>query len=410
MNKEDITKYSVLLPTYNKVNYLKYTIESVLKNDYKNFELIISNDFSTDGTEEYLSTINDKRVKIIKPPVKLTQTKNYEFLLTFASGEWVTILGDDDGFLPFFFEKIDKFVDKFKDIKLIHTKPAFYYWEDVEDYYGPRVCDYQNFFEKPKLKNSKKALLMALAGLNVRSDLPMIYTSGLVRMDLVKEIKKKSGNFFFHSVIPDYYSMIALLYETEKYLEIKQPIVWVGTSKKSTGRGTKIYEDKKNQNYEFINKELEISKNVSEKLHKIGLSTIYFFECILKHPYISKKWKSNFIKYIVYASSKKLFNDLYKKKMHTIKINISKKEFLNELNEEIKKNSMSKIYLKITELCLSILYSVKFLSQLLIKIKFYLLKRLPNKYNILITQDRQKFKNFLLCNDFIKKNEKKNLN
>ena len=37
---------------------------------------------------------------------------------------------------------------------------------------------------------------MALAGLNVRSDLPMIYTSGLVRMDLVKEIKKKIGKFF----------------------------------------------------------------------------------------------------------------------------------------------------------------------------------------------------------------------
>ena len=81
--------------------------------------------------------------KIIKPPFKLTQTKNYEFLLTFARGEWVTIIGDDDGVLPFFFEKLDKIVDDFKDINLIHTKPAFYYWEDVEDYYGPRVCDYQ---------------------------------------------------------------------------------------------------------------------------------------------------------------------------------------------------------------------------------------------------------------------------
>ena len=98
---KDIIKYSVLLPITH--NYLKFTIESVLRNDYENFELIISNDFSTDGTEEYLSTINDKRVKIIKPPVKLTQTKNYEFMLNFAVGEWVTILGDDDGLLPFFF-------------------------------------------------------------------------------------------------------------------------------------------------------------------------------------------------------------------------------------------------------------------------------------------------------------------
>ena len=102
----------------------------------------------------------------------------------------------------------------------------------------------------------------------------------------------------------------------------------------------------KNQDYEFINKELNISKNISEKLHKVGLSSIYFFECILKHPYISNTWKSNFIKYIVYASSKKQFYNLYNKKMHTIKINISKKEFLDEFNQEIKKNRYVKILFK----------------------------------------------------------------
>ncbi len=407
MMKEDIIKYSVLLPTYNKLNYLKFTIESVLRNDYENFELIISNDFSTDGTEEYLSTINDKRVKIIKPPVKLTQTKNYEFMLNFAVGEWVTILGDDDGILPFFFEKLDKFTDVFKDVQLIHTKPAFYYWEDVDDYYGPRVCDYQNFFERSKIKNSKKALFLALAGLKDRTNLPMIYTSGLVKLNLVKKIKKKSGNFFFHSVIPDYYSMIALLYETDKYLEIKEPIFWVGTSKKSTGREVRIYEDNKKQDYEFINKELDISKNISEKLHKVGLSSIYFFECILKHPYISNTWKSNFMKYVVYAAAKKQFDNLYNKKMHTIKINISKKEFLDEFNQEVKKNNMSRFYLKITETCLNVFYSIKYFCRLLIRIKFFLLKKISNNYNLLITQDRQKFSNFLLCNDFIKKNKTK---
>ena len=54
--------------------------------------------------------------------------------------------------------------------------------------------------------------------------------------------------------------MIALLYETDRYLEIKEPIFWVGSSKKSAGRGTRIYEDTKNQNFQFINKELNISK------------------------------------------------------------------------------------------------------------------------------------------------------
>ena len=68
---------------------------------------------------------------------------------------------------------------------------------------------------------------------------------------------------------------------------------------------------------------------------------------------------------------------------------------------------MSKFYLKITGLTLNIFYKVRYFSQLLRKIKFFLLKRLPNKYNLLITKDREKFQNFLVCNDFIKKNKKK---
>ena len=96
-------KYSILLPTYNKAKYLTFTIESVLSSKYKNFELIISDDYSTDYTSKLLSQINDERVNIIKPPIKLTQTKNYEFLLKYARGEWITILGDDDGILPNFF-------------------------------------------------------------------------------------------------------------------------------------------------------------------------------------------------------------------------------------------------------------------------------------------------------------------
>ena len=121
-------KYSLLLPTFNKAKYLEQTIKSILATNYKNFELIISDDYSNDGTQELLARVKDKRVKILQPPTKLTQTKNYEFLLNQASGDWVTIIGDDDGILPLFFEKFDQLLEKYNDIQLIHTKPAIYYW------------------------------------------------------------------------------------------------------------------------------------------------------------------------------------------------------------------------------------------------------------------------------------------
>ena len=59
-----MTKISVLLPVYNGENYIKKAIDSVLKNSYKNIELIVINDGSKDFTLEILNSISDDRLKI----------------------------------------------------------------------------------------------------------------------------------------------------------------------------------------------------------------------------------------------------------------------------------------------------------------------------------------------------------
>ena len=102
--------------------------------------------------------------------------------------------------------------------------------------------------------------------------------------------------------------MVCLMYETDKYLKINEPLFWVGTSRKSTGRGTKIYETPPVlEKYDFINNDLELSTNIFIKITHGRLIKYLFFECILKHPYISPFWKNNLIKYLVFASSKILF-------------------------------------------------------------------------------------------------------
>ena len=143
-------KYSILVPTFNKCDYLKYTVQAILENRFKDFELIISNDYSTDDTENFLSKIKDERVKIVKPLTKLTQTKNYEYILSLAKGDWISILGDDDGVMPNFFEKLEYLTNKYPHNEIFKFKRAIYYWDGVSDLYGDRVV----FFED--LKKEKK--------------------------------------------------------------------------------------------------------------------------------------------------------------------------------------------------------------------------------------------------------------
>ena len=66
---------SVIIPTYNRGRLILNSVTSVLNQTYKNIELIVVDDCSTDNTEEILKSINDSRIKYVK------LEKNYGFSL-----------------------------------------------------------------------------------------------------------------------------------------------------------------------------------------------------------------------------------------------------------------------------------------------------------------------------------------
>ena len=73
-----MTKISILLPVYNDQDFIKRSIDSILNNSFKDYELIIINDGSNDSTLEILKTINDPRIKLFsKENSGLVDSLNY---------------------------------------------------------------------------------------------------------------------------------------------------------------------------------------------------------------------------------------------------------------------------------------------------------------------------------------------
>ena len=99
-------KVSICIPTYNHGQYLRLAVESALAQDYDNLEVVISDNFSTDETPDYLATLADKRVRVVRPKRHLTMDENWRFCISHNQGDYINVLSSDDLLLPSYARKL----------------------------------------------------------------------------------------------------------------------------------------------------------------------------------------------------------------------------------------------------------------------------------------------------------------
>jgi len=114
-------KVTVCLPTYNSGEFLTPAIDSILEQTFTDFELIISDDFSTDNTPEVIRSYLDKdsRIKYLQNPQNLGLFPNWNRCLESASGEYITVFAQDDVMLPKNLEQKVKILDKYQNVGLV---------------------------------------------------------------------------------------------------------------------------------------------------------------------------------------------------------------------------------------------------------------------------------------------------
>ena len=104
---QEFRKFTVQKNKKNRCETLHWAMKTCLQSTYPALSLIVSDNCSTDNTFAVVSSFNDSRVKYYCTPQALSMTANWEFALSKVEDGFVTILGDDDGFLPDSFEKIN---------------------------------------------------------------------------------------------------------------------------------------------------------------------------------------------------------------------------------------------------------------------------------------------------------------
>lgn len=114
-------KISIIISTYNRANYLKEAINSVLMQNYKNIEIIVIDDCSNDNTKETVESFSSDKIFYHRNEVnKGCGISRKNGLEKYATGDYIIFLDDDDKFIdPNYFTKGIKLYKKHKDLSIV---------------------------------------------------------------------------------------------------------------------------------------------------------------------------------------------------------------------------------------------------------------------------------------------------
>ena len=224
-------KFSVVIPTRERAGTLHYSLRTCLDQNFDDYEVIVSDNFSSPATRAVVDEAASSKVRYFRTPSPLAMASNWEFGVSQARGEYVLLIGDDDGLLPHALETLDALIRRERP-KAIRWDAVFYTWPTYtlpgqENYLripmGRRIQEVDSF----------RTIREVIAFRELYTVLPMLYNSAVHR-DVLKTMRAKTGRVFPHS-IPDVYSGFAIAAVAGKYLSTEVPLSISGQSAASNG-------------------------------------------------------------------------------------------------------------------------------------------------------------------------------
>lgn len=131
---------SVIIPSFNHDRYIFNTIQSVLDQTFSDFEIIITDDCSTDNTVEIIKQFDDSRIKLYRNKNNLGISGTLNHSITQSQGKYLSILGSDDMFEK---AKLMKQVKYMEDNK---ETGAVFSWANIIDQDGKDINNKSEFF------------------------------------------------------------------------------------------------------------------------------------------------------------------------------------------------------------------------------------------------------------------------
>ena len=232
-------KVSVAIPTHNRLDLLRDAVETVRRQDYQNWEVVIFDNASGDDVARYVAELNDPRIRSARSDIFLPVTDSWNRALSMAGGDYVITIGDDDGLMPGYLSRLASLIATFHNPDLVYA--------GVLQFFHPGVAPaaplgfvvdnrYAFFFgqrTEPFLLPDRDALKAISGSVTFRRNFGLGMQSFCFSRRLLDDLRRDGP--LFRAPFPDYYLANVAIASSRATLVIPDPMTIQGISKLSFG-------------------------------------------------------------------------------------------------------------------------------------------------------------------------------
>ena len=277
-------KVSILLNCYNEERFIKRSIKSVVNQTFKNWELVVWDDASTDNTVKIIKQFKDKRIKLFRNKKNLGLGKSRIRAQKLLRGEYVAILDADDFFEKKKIQEQVQILNNHKNVGLTST------WTKIQDLNGNQVKKFESIKKNSEIKKN-------LIFVNSLPHSSIMYRTNLAKKvgwysklynyaqdyDLTLKILKNSDFYLIKKNLTNCTTLGKNMSSVDKYkyIAIKETIHILNKNKKNY-----YLSDTEKTLFDKVIVISYLKLFISDKNENIFLKTINIFRTLLQRPSI----------------------------------------------------------------------------------------------------------------------------
>lgn len=266
--------FSVVIPTRNRGQLLEHALQSVLEQDFDDYELIVSDNCSTDNTAEVIKRVAGNRARCVRPDRVLSMPDHWEFALTHASGRYVGYLSDDDAWTGRMLSRAAEVLTSTR-AALVAVQSGLYYGANWLDHDLRNTAILTPHTGEVREHESQTTLRELYTSSKVIYEAPRMLNSFCDRRTMLR-VKSVVERIFLIS--PDYSFPAFLLTEIPSWLYLDEPLHLQGVFAEGIG-STMVY-NRGEPAREFI-REFGDDRLLKRVRFKVPLVANYISEALL---------------------------------------------------------------------------------------------------------------------------------